>query len=363
MCDLEGLVFLEVPFRGSPFRGFCKTTVNVQMRSKYTHIYNKNIEALLDKILSEIKESVFMFKYGKDIEALVLGGGYARGDGGIIFDGAEAKLSNDLDFFIFLKSTKNRGKIIEFFKMLSDKYSEELDIEVDFDYPKLLSETKRIWGTMMFQEMLQSHIVVCGDGNILDNIPRLNFSKTLLSDAARLIMNRGVGLAIAYDKLPLAKFEKDFYFVARNASKAVLAAGDTELVLNNKYALNCDDRLVNLDGLSNIGNDLKRAYRNALEFKYSPKLIKDKKILESLLDEAERLWSGTARHIERVEFSPRKFLRRVCLNIVLGKNFRAIQSRRQWILKDPTLRMIEILYLNKCRVSDENFYRIWRRLS
>ena len=70
------------------------------MKSKYTFAYNAQIEVLLDSFMATLSKKISESSIAKYIECVVLGGGYGRGEGGILQAENTCKLYNDLDFFV-----------------------------------------------------------------------------------------------------------------------------------------------------------------------------------------------------------------------------------------------------------------------
>ena len=79
------------------------------MKSKYTFIYNTEIEKTLDSALADIAEETRADTSFRHLKYLVLGGGYGRGEGGILIkENGEVALYNDLDFFVNSDTNYNR---------------------------------------------------------------------------------------------------------------------------------------------------------------------------------------------------------------------------------------------------------------
>ena len=217
------------------------------------------------------------------LAGVVLGGGYGRGEGGLReckaesvkckVEGipvAECRLSNDLDFFAVTKegaTDADAAAVAMALEPLSRRWSEKLGIDVDFTGRtpwRLRHDQERL----MVQELIHGYVDVVGEkGEVLfAGIERREPSDLPWMEAARLLMNRGMGLLFAkckiengkckVDGLPNADCrmsDADIDFVNRNINKCILGAGDA-----TERADACEAQ----------GFD--RLYRAAVEWKFRP---------------------------------------------------------------------------------------------
>ena len=221
---------------------------------------------------------------GREIEAqavpglagVVLGGGYGRGEGGAMGD---CRLSNDLDFFAITEDGAGEGndvpRIAAAMEPISRKWTEKLGVDVDFTVRtpwRIRHDQERI----MVQELVRGYFDVAGaKGEVLfAGIERREPSELPWMEAARLLMNRGMGLLLAKCKTENAKCkvegssnaecrmpDTDIDFINRNINKCILGAGDARLVARSAYAWRALDRAERLDD---------KLYRKALQWKFRP---------------------------------------------------------------------------------------------
>lgn len=237
----------------------------------YTGIGDPEAEELLNRTLPQI---------GRDIAALhlnglagvYLGGGYGRGEGGVFRDtDGRVRLYNDLDFFAVADccgfSAKKR--IDSALRTVSEKWSAQLGVEVDFGPVKNRSELAKAGHTLMFQELRHGYVTVYGDADLLKaELPDLNPAFLSLPEALRLMLNRGMGLLLAREALK--KSPADTGFILRNLNKCVLGCGDALLISRGKYAWSVHDRTRILVGLDDLPDPLNHLYHEAVRFKLQP---------------------------------------------------------------------------------------------
>ena len=259
---------------------------------------------------------------GAEIDALtiprllgvVLGGGYARGEGGVVLEsskvqkfegskvpdpepanareagfelanlrtaegrGAPFRLSNDLDFYVVAEdgaSPADLAAIAAALRPVSEKWTARLGVDVDFSPPKTPWRIRHDEERLMIQELVHGYCDVAGKpgAELFADVARRDPSALPAMEAVRLLVNRGAGLLLA------AAPGAEPGFVARNINKAILGCGDARLIARGGYRWRALDRA---DALT---DDL---YRDAVQWKFRPRP-------EPPCDweTARKLWLGT----------------------------------------------------------------------
>lgn len=195
----------------------------------------------------------YLARLGRDLErqvwkhgvaALVLAGGYGRGEGGVFRaeEGAAGTLYNDLEFFLFLKPSADTGAAAEWCALHEKQGTRELGIDVEFkrDAEGVLQQGRP---TMFFHDLLQGHRLVWGDPGLLYGArPELRDAAALpAEESTRLLFNRGSGLWFARERLE-QEGAKELGFIERNHMKARLAMADAVLALAGRHHGLCEER-------------------------------------------------------------------------------------------------------------------------
>jgi hypothetical protein len=258
---------------------------------------------------------------GREIDSLciprlagvVLGGGYGRGEGGVK-EKLEARvgvgetidkfhsptptqnsnselqlkaptptLSNDLDFFAITEDGAPEAETIaaigEALKPVSEKWTKKLGVDVDFAV-KIPWRLKHDEERIMVQELVRGYFDVAGKKGeeLFSGIAKIDAAKLPWMEAARLMMNRGMGLLFARCKVESAKCkadgasavesrmsDADRAFVNRNINKCILGVGDAFLVSRGLYCWRVEDRAAALAAQGDNG-----LYARAVEWKFRP---------------------------------------------------------------------------------------------
>ncbi len=217
---------------------------------------SKSLEDRLQRLCGDVLEGVQALLPARALEALVLGGGYGRGEGGVrrTPDGEEPY--NDLEFYVFvignrlLAERKYRRALQE----LGERLSPRAGLHVEFKIESL-PEFRRRPISMFSYDLVASHRTIYGPKDFFHGCARhLEAAKIPLSEATRLLFNRCTGLLLAKELLAPAENtethqaatpslrEEDADFISRNVAKAQLALGDAVLTAFHSYHWSCRER-------------------------------------------------------------------------------------------------------------------------
>ena len=261
---------------------------------KFTATGDQEAELLLKQVLMEIGNALS----GTDL-CVCLGGSYGRGDGGVRQDRENGILYNDLDFFVFArKKSSDAEKLL---KEIAEKYEKELKIDVDFSRIMSVKEIRSNAKRLMMQELRRGCHPVCGEDLLTAYVPEIPAEKLPYSEACRLLLNRGMGLLLAGEKI--SNHSDDMDFILRNLNKAILGACDAVLIAQKKYQWNIARRARAVNELE-LPDSFKNFYARAVEFKRSP----DRKAARDL----NRFWSDV------------RDMFRSCIEIICGSRFAAL---------------------------------------
>jgi hypothetical protein len=181
-------------------------------------------------------------------------------------------LSNDLDFYVVAEDCSSDTELAAIGDMLapvSKSWTRRLGVDVDFCPAKTHWRMKHDRERVMIQELIHGYCDVAGEkGDVLfAGIERRGPDMFPWMEAARLLMNRGMGLLFAKNgergtgngEEGTGKGDRDF--INRNINKCILGAGDARLIARHAYAWSVTDRA------RALGDSL---YMRAVEWKFRP---------------------------------------------------------------------------------------------
>ncbi len=211
------------------------------------------LEAHLARTCAKIAAGVRGLVPRGRLEALLLGGGYGRGEGGVLTTPGGDRPYNDLEFYVCLRGSRllNERRFGRPLHVLGEILTPQAGIDVEFKITSL-RELARAEVSMFSSDLVSGHRWLVGDPALAGRLAHHREADQIpLSEATRLLMNRGSGLLLARERLEKSEFTAaDADFVRRNIAKAELALGDAVLVAHGLYHWSVRERHRQLERLA-----------------------------------------------------------------------------------------------------------------
>lgn len=231
----------------SPFIAPPHQAPSAQTDRRFTLDGSDELETRLTVMCERIRGALRGFFPANQLEGVLLGGGYGRGQGGVLAgsDG-EHQPYNDLEFYVYLRGNRhvNELRYHRPLEVLAQILTPQIGVEVEFKIASL-DEFRRSPVSMFSYDLVSGHRRILGREDLLDGCAHHKAAEKIpLAEATRLLMNRCSGLLFARERLEKkARFtEADADFVARNIAKAQLAFGDAVLTAHGRYHWSCLER-------------------------------------------------------------------------------------------------------------------------
>jgi hypothetical protein len=255
---------------------YCEAAV--ESASRFTLDGSPELEGRLAETCDLVRQGVRSLVSPERLEGVLLGGGYGRGEGGVLETDAGDQPYNDLEFYVFIKGSTllNQRRYGHALAELGERLSPAAGLEVEF---KILSldQLRRSPVNMFYYDLVMGHRWIVGEEGLLAGCEHHRRAEDIpAAEAARLLMNRCAGLLFAEKRLRLAHFTPDDAdFVGRNHAKARLAFGDAFLVMQHQYHWSCRERLrrfrrLALECRADWVHGLADLHEQGVEFKLRP---------------------------------------------------------------------------------------------
>jgi hypothetical protein len=277
------------------------------MTNRFTIDGSIALELELAGYCAEAKQRILQVIPERQIKALLLGGGYGRGEGGVLRTTGGDKPYNDLEFYILITGTDliNKMRYNKCIHQIAEELTSSAGIDVEF---KLLSLRKLEQSpvTMFYYDLISGHRLVHGTDSWLATCAHhRSVHRIPLCEATRLLMNRCSGLLYSQAKLARTNFSSDDAdFVGRNLAKAKLAFGDVILTMRGQYHSSCRERHKRLrkleaeDGLHPLSSVVS-LHAQGVDFKLLPvRTSRSRSELQAELESLKNLGRELWLHLE-----------------------------------------------------------------
>lgn len=222
-------------------------------KQRFTRDGSDALESLIAKTCEEIGQEVTRIVPAGKFQALLLGGGYGRGEGGVLSTPGGDAPYNDLEFFLLISGHPrlNERRYGAEIHAMEKRMTEKIGIDVEL---KTLSLEKLSSSptSMFYYDLVCGHRITAGPSSVLKGCTHHAESARIPShEATRLMMNRCSSLLFAAERLAQSGFtQEDLDFTARNIAKAQLALGDVVLTALGKYHWSCLERHKTLESVN-----------------------------------------------------------------------------------------------------------------
>jgi len=226
----------------------------------------KKIHYDLSYIVNQVKNNF------KNIQSIILVGGFGRGEGSVLIENGKPKPLNDYDLLIIGENINVKSL---------NKLSKKLANDLQIDYVDLSSihrsKLKKLPPTIFNYDMKYGSRVIYGDKSVLDEIPSYKPKDIPLWEGIRLLFNRIAGLlgglSIEYFSRKLSIMERRY--LVNQINHLVIAWIDMLNLTRSKYSHFYREKLKIFREL--YYSELKGIFDDNL-FRYAEKAIKFKLI-------------------------------------------------------------------------------------
>ncbi len=237
------------------------------------------VQGRLDRIVSAVRGQM-----GADLEAILLSGGFGRGEGGVVrLPNGRHHVVNDFDIELVYREPMGRllSKLAVQLRHrralhhLAERLASEFEMkQVDLSL-RAGHSLRTAVPKLADYDLLHGHRLLWGADDPTRIMRPFESREIPAFEGAWLLRNRGIGLVLArlyLDRGRLHDENTENFHIEIN--KAALAMGDALWILSGRYTVQYADRAVNFESLAALGYprmaELKVLYLRAAEAKLRP---------------------------------------------------------------------------------------------
>lgn len=238
---------------------------------RFTRYGSPEVEERITALVTEAAEACSAALDPATYRAVVLIGGYGRGEGGVEATPGGERPHNNLDFLLIARSGAGdpqalKRKADEALKPLSEAHGIGLDAGVVTDGALAVSPCLVMWHDMRF-----GHKTLLGDADYVPSLTRFTPGAIVAYDVRNLLVNRGTLLVINdYLLRRRAPTDADRRVMVKHAVKAIIGYGDALLFFRRAYHWSYAEKQRRMQTRTDVAPDFRALYDEAVEFRFRP---------------------------------------------------------------------------------------------
>lgn len=239
---------------------------------RFTLRGGEEVEACIRALVQDVARAAEQVLTPSEYRALVLLGGYGRGEGGVeTRDGLE-RPHNNLDFMLIThnvpawRQEEMKTALRKRLDALVHAYGVDMDLSVTSTAHLARTPCLVMWYDMRF-----GHKIVTGRSDYVASLTRFSLDRIPAWDVRNLFVNRGVLLAINEHILAGKNLDLDARrLVVKHTMKAIIGYGDALLFFLGDYDWSYAEKQRRMRARTDVAQEFKALYDQALDFRFAP---------------------------------------------------------------------------------------------
>jgi len=246
------------------------TTMHEGLR--YTRYGSPDVERRLGRTMAKAANLVTKHFDHHECRALLLIGGYGRGEGGVNWENGEERPHNNIDFLLVtsvaggLRAKSLKRRLDEVFEPIIRE--ERIGIDTGVVSESTLRHTPP---RIIFFDLRWGHRTILGDASLVPSLASSSPRDIEISDVHNLLVNRA-SLLVINDAIVERGFMSDMHaqFIIKHVMKAIIGHGDVLLFARDLYHASYVEKQRRMRECENITPGLAELYETAAEFRFAP---------------------------------------------------------------------------------------------
>jgi len=240
---------------------------------RFTLRGSEDFENRMSSVLDEVSARACRILSPAVCRAMVLLGGYGRGEGGVVVTDDGERPHNNLDFLVITHSVSQadqerlKTSVQEAVQPLEQAYAIEFDVAA-IDEAKL----RRSPSLVMWYDMRFGHKTVVGDTAFVPALKHFCVERIPTWDVLNLLVNRGTLIVINDQLIGLRKLSlHERRRVVKLAMKAIIGYGDALLYFLGRYDWSYAEKQRRMRDCDEVPDSFRMLYDEAIEFRFQPR--------------------------------------------------------------------------------------------
>jgi len=244
--------------------------MNPASLGRFTATGGSAVEHQITELVKGVGESVRRTISDREMLALLVIGGYGRGEGGVDRSSGVEQPHNNIDFMLVTPDERQPSETLK--KRLDDAVADqERASGIGFDVSVTsLPRLKRSPSLVIWYDIRFGHKTVLGSPDVFTSLA--HFSRDLIPawDVRNLLTNRGTLLLINDHMLARAR-DPDRRMLVRHAIKAIIGYGDALLFFLGDYHWSYREKQHRMATRRDVPAAFRDLYEGAMTFRFEPR--------------------------------------------------------------------------------------------
>jgi hypothetical protein len=239
---------------------------------KFTVKGSAKVENKIKDMLQQIAAEFAKVLLPEEYKAVILLGGYGRGEGGVLIENGVEKPHNNFDLLLIYK--KNIRQKLQTLHNILGEFSQKNAIGIDLGTISAC-KLKHARCRLMWYDMRYGHKTILGDERFVSSIKQFKLENVPDWDILNLMVNRGTLMII--NDLLLEKKELEVTqqkLIVKHLMKAIIGYGDALLYFLNNYSWSYLEKQQLMRQQTQVDSEFQSWYDAAIEFRFQPDYIK-----------------------------------------------------------------------------------------
>lgn len=239
---------------------------------RYTRYGSPDVERRIDRTMAKSASLVAKHFNRHEYRALLLIGGYGRGEGGVIWNEGEERPHNNIDFLLvtspagFLRAKSLKMRLDKVLEPIVREERIGIDTGVVSEFALHKSPPR-----IIFHDLRWGHRTILGDASLVPSLPYSPARDLEVADVHHLLVNRA-SLLVINDAIIERGFTSELHaqFIIKHAMKAIIGHGDALLFVHDLYHASYVEKQRRMRECPSIDPGLAELYESAAEFRFAP---------------------------------------------------------------------------------------------